>query len=97
MVTQELIRVTDLYTDECHTEGQPRKPNEDKIPIIKPVPMMRESQKSNTSGDASTQLVEILPLSQVEKIIRSNIPTLKLKIQKVPFSATWRQTISDTS
>ncbi|XP_031632662.1 uncharacterized protein LOC116346640 isoform X3 [Contarinia nasturtii] len=97
VVTQELIRVTDLYTDECHTEGQPRKPNEDKIPIIKPVPMMRESQKSNTSSDASTQLVEILPLSQVEKIIRSNIPKLKLKIQKVPFSATWRQTISDTS
>lgn len=97
VVTQELIRVTDLYTDECHSEGQPRKPNEDKIPIIKPVPMMRESHKTTSSGDASTQLVEILPLTQVEKIIRTNIPKLKLKIQKVPFSATWRQTISDTS
>lgn len=97
VVTQELIRVTDLYTDECHSEGQPRKPNEDKIPIIKPVPMMRESLKSNNSGEASTQLVEILPLSQVDKIIRTNIPKLKLKIQKVPFNATWRQTISETS
>lgn len=96
VVTQELIRVTDLYTDDCHTEGQPRKPNEDKIPIIKPVPMMRESQKSNTSNDGNTQLVEILPLSQVDKIIRSNIPKLNLKILKVPFSATWRQTISET-
>ncbi|XP_055312508.1 uncharacterized protein LOC129574468 isoform X1 [Sitodiplosis mosellana] len=96
VVTQELIRVTDLYTDECH-EGQPRKPNEDKIPIIKPVPMMRESPKINTSGEASTQLVEILPLSQVDKIIRTNIPKLNLKIQKVPFTATWRQTISETS
>lgn len=100
VVTQELIRVTDLYTDECHSEGQQRKPNEDKIPIIKPVPMMRESHKMNTcniGGPSSTQLVEILPLSQVEKIIRSNIPKLKLKIQKVPFSATWRQTINETS
>lgn len=97
VVTQELIRVTDLYTDECHSEGQPKKPNEDKIPIIKPVPMMRESHKINTSGDSNTQLVEILPLSQVEKIIRSNIPKLKLKIQKVPFSATWRQTINESS
>lgn len=97
VVTQELIRVTDLYTDECHSEGQPRKPNEDKIPIIKPVPMMRESHKTNASGDSSTQLVEILPLSQVEKIIRTNIPKLKLKIQKVPYAATWRQTISETS
>lgn len=97
VVTQELIRVTDLYTDECHSEGQPKKPNEDKIPIIKPVPMMRESHKNNSTGDSSTQLVEILPLSQVDKIIRTNIPKLKLKIQKVPFSATWRQTISDVS
>lgn len=96
VVTNELIRVTDLYTDECH-EGQPRKPNEDKIPIIKPVPMMRESMKTNTSGETSTQLVEILPLSQVDKIIRTNIPKLRLKIQKVPFPATWRQTISETS
>lgn len=95
VVTQELIRVTDLYTDECHSEA--RKPNEDKIPIIKPVPMMRESHKINSSGDSNTQLVEILPLSQVEKIIRTNIPKLKLKIQKVPFSATWRQTITETS
>lgn len=97
VVTQELIRVTDLYTDEVHSEGQPKKPSEDKIPIIKPVPMMRESHKLNSSGDTNTQLVEILPLSQVDKIIRTNIPKLKLKIQKVPFTATWRQTISDTS
>lgn len=96
VVTQELIRVTDLYTDECQGEGQARKANEDKIPIIKPVPMMRESHKTNSSADSNTQLVEILPLSQVEKIIRSNIPQLKLKIVKVPFSATWRQTISGT-
>lgn len=96
VVTQELIRVTDLYTDECQGEGQARKANEDKIPIIKPVPMMRESHKTNSTADSNTQLVEILPLSQVEKIIRSNIPNLKLKIVKVPFSATWRQTISGT-
>lgn len=95
VVTQELIRVTDLYTNECHSDGQPRKPSEDKIPIIKPVPMMKESNKSNSS-DTSTQLVEILPLSQVEQIIKANIPKMKLKIVKVPFSATWRQTISGT-
>lgn len=97
VVTQELIRVTDLYTDECHSEGQSRKPNEDKIPIIKPVPMMRESHKINSSSDSSTQLVEILPLSQVEKIIKTNIPKLKLKILKVSYAATWRQTISEST
>lgn len=94
VVTQELIRVTDLYTNECHSDGQPRKPSEDKIPIIKPVPMMKDSPKLNSSPDSNTQLVEILPLSKVEEIIRTNIPKLKLKIVKVPFSTTWRQTIN---
>lgn len=92
VVTQELIRVTELYTDD-HGEGQQRKPNEDKIPIIKPVPMMHDP-KSNSVDDVNAQLVEILPLSQVQKMINENIPKMKLKILKVPFSATWRQTIS---
>lgn len=94
VVTQELIRVTDLYTDECHTDG-PKKPSEDKIPVIKPIPMIADTQKSTTS-DTSPQLVEILPLNRVDKIVQTNIPSLKLRIVKVPFSATWRQTIGDS-
>lgn len=95
VVTQELIRVTELYTDECHSDEKPRKPSEDKIPVIKPVPMMHESQKTNS--DSNTQLVEILPLSRVEKLIQTNIPKMNLKIVKLPFTATWRQTIGDNS
>lgn len=95
VVTQELIRVTDLYTDECHTDGQTKKPTEDKIPVIKPVPMMTEMPKIGTGNDSNPQLVEILPLSRVDKIVQTAIPALKLKIVKVPFSATWRQTIND--
>lgn len=93
VVTQELIRVTDLYTDD-HGEGQQRRPSEDKIPVIKPVPMMQDPTKS-TNSDVSAQLVEILPLSQVQKMIKENIPKMQLRILKVPYSATWRQIIID--
>lgn len=97
VVTQELIRVTDLYTDECHKDTATKKPTEDKIPVIKPVPMMpAEPQKTHTPTDTNPQLVEILPLNRVDKLVQANIPSLKLKIVKVPFSATWRQTISDS-
>lgn len=96
VVTQELIRVTDLYTSDHNSDGPAKKPTEDKIPIIKPVPMMKEATKSISGADTNTQLVEILPLNQVEQIIRTNIPKMKLKIVKVPFSATWRQTMSET-
>lgn len=95
VVTQELIRVTDLYTDECHTDAQSKKPTEDKIPVIKPVPMMPDTQKTAAATESNPQLVEILPLARVDKLVQAAIPGLKLKIVKVPFSATWRQTISE--
>ncbi|XP_055312715.1 uncharacterized protein LOC129574573 [Sitodiplosis mosellana] len=93
VVTQELIRVTDLYT-EVHGI-QPRRTNEDEIPIKKPVPMVRESLRSQTSSDASPQHVEILPLSRVRAIIKKKFGKLILTIETVPFTATWRHTISE--
>lgn len=96
VVTQELLRVTELYVDQCYTNDQDRRPMEDKIPILKPVPMMsKDAQKSaNENAVSEAPQVEILPLHMVENMIVEAIPQMKLQIRKVPFPATWRQTLT---
>lgn len=102
VVTQELLRVTELYIDnQCKTKKKDRRPVEDKIPILKPVPLiandaalLRSVQDSSVVSEAPQ--VEILPLHIVESIVTSSIPNLKLKILKVPFQTTWRQTLAES-
>lgn len=95
VVTTELLRVTELYVDQCYADGQEKRPAEDKIPILKPVPLMsKDAQKSADENAVSdTPQVEILPLHLVEKMIKDALPNIHLQILKVPFPATWRQTM----
>lgn len=100
VVTQELLRVTDLYVDQCETKKRDRRPLEDKIPILKPVPLMtKDAAMMKSVPDSSVSeapQVEILPLHIVQSIVTTAIPNMKLKILKVPFLATWRQTLAET-
>lgn len=99
VVTQELLRVTELYIDQCDDrKRRDRRPQENKIPILKPVPLITKDAaailKSNSENAVSeAPQVEILPLHIVEGMIHTSLPNLKLNILKVPFHATWRQSM----
>lgn len=98
VVTQELLRVTELYVDQCDSKKRDRRQQEDKIPILKPVPLMTKeailrSVSENTMSEAPQ--VEIVPLHVVESLIKTAVPQLKFQILKVPFPSTWRQTMTE--
>lgn len=101
-VTLELLRVTELFVDQCEDSPgkEKKKPtgNGDSIPVLKPVPIMK--QEDTKAGDASPSKeppqVEILPLPTLQKLLLNCLPTTRVKILKIPFHATWRQSIVDT-
>lgn len=95
VVTLELLRVTELYVDQCDGKRRDRKQPEDKIPVLKPVPGMSEEDRHEQKTIAEVPQVEILPLEKVEKILAVHLPNTKFTIMKVPFHATWRQTMAD--
>lgn len=95
VVTLELLRVTELYVDQCDGKRRDRKQPEDKIPVLKPVPGMSEEDRHEQKTISDVPQVEILPLEKVEKIIAVHLPNTKFSIIKVPFHATWRQTMAD--
>lgn len=92
VVTLELLRVTELYVDQCDVSPRDRRQVEDKIPVLKPVPGLSEEDQQNESNVDVPQ-VEILSLSKVENILSKHLPSLRYSILKVPYSATWRQTM----
>lgn len=98
-VTLELLRVTELYVDQCKDKRRDRKLSEDKIPVLKPVPGMTGALDGAAGGapKSTTDVpqVEILPLEKVEKILAQHMPATNLAIIKLPFHATWRQSITD--
>lgn len=101
-VTLELLRVTELFVDQCEDSPgkEKKKPtgNGDSIPVLKPVPIMK--QEDVKTGDSSPSKeppqVEILPLPTLQKLLLNCLPTTRVKILKIPFHATWRQSIVDT-
>lgn len=58
---------------------------------------------NNFTGDDKQQphltspQVDILPLPQLQKLLLTALPKTRVKILKIPFHATWRQSISDTT
>ena len=98
-VTLELLRVTELFVDQCDDtdEKEKKKPigNGDSIPVLKPVPQLGELSEEVPLQTDPPQ-VEILPLPNLQKLLLQNLPTTRVKILKIPFHATWRQTIMDT-
>lgn len=96
VVTLELLRVTELYVDQCDVSPRDRRQVEDKIPVLKPVPGLSEEDQQNDMN-ADVPQVEILSLNKVENILSKHLPKLRYSILKVPYSATWRQTMLEMS
>lgn len=92
VVTLELLRVTELYVDQCDVSPRERRQVEDKIPVLKPVPGLAEEDQPNEMN-ADVPQVEILSLNKVENILSKHLPKLRYSILKVPYPATWRQTM----
>ncbi|XP_072756087.1 uncharacterized protein [Anoplolepis gracilipes] len=105
-VTLELLRVTELFVDQCNLMS--KQVTGDSIPVLKPVPCLRliadvEDENENQKGDDKQQShpaspqVDILPLPQLQKLLLTALPKTRVKILKIPFHATWRQSILDTA
>ncbi|KAJ8687176.1 hypothetical protein QAD02_022970 [Eretmocerus hayati] len=104
-VTQELLRVTELFIDQCKQMG--KQISGDSIPVLKPVPCLhliedmvndRNNPKDeNAQSNVSNPQVEILPLPHLQKLLLTALPKTRVKILKIPFHATWRQSISDSA
>lgn len=95
-LTLELLRVTDLFIDQWEVQRTGPKPQTsgkrpgtgDSIPILKP-------DKNATKKDGSTPLqVDVLQLPKLHKVLTTLLPVTKIRILKVPFIATWRQTVT---
>ncbi|XP_011503795.1 PREDICTED: uncharacterized protein LOC105366895 isoform X2 [Ceratosolen solmsi marchali] len=104
-VTQELLRVTELFVDQCNQMN--KQITGDSIPVLKPVPCLKliediVGEKDNQKDDKqqpniSNPQVEILPLPHLQKLLLTALPKTRVKILKIPFHATWRQSISDST
>ncbi|KAK2588674.1 hypothetical protein KPH14_001573 [Odynerus spinipes] len=104
-VTLELLRVTELFVDQCNLMN--KQVTGDSIPVLKPVPCLKliedvEDENENQKGEdkqlnMTSPQVDILPLPQLQKLLLTALPKTRVKILKIPFHATWRQSISDTA
>lgn len=100
-VTLELLRVTELFVDQCEDPEKKEKKekkmvcNGDSIPVLKPVPLLTDNQSEILPALEPPQ-VEIVPLPNLQKLLLQSLPTTRVKILKIPFHATWRQSITDT-
>ncbi|XP_014216415.1 uncharacterized protein LOC106645143 [Copidosoma floridanum] len=104
-VTQELLKVTLLFVDQCNQMS--KQITGDSIPVLKPVPCLeliedlvgeRNCSKGyEEKSSSSNPQVEILPLPHLQKLLLTALPKTRVKILKIPFYATWRQSISDST
>lgn len=97
-VTLELLRVTELFVDQCdetdEKKKEKKKVSSDCIPVLKPVPVWSEGGVIEPAADPPQ--VEILSLQDLQKLLLQCLPTTRVKILKIPFHATWRQSITET-
>lgn len=93
-VTIELLRVTELFIDQCEQAGEPKRRDVGEcIPVLKPVPGCR--LPPGPAGAAGPPQVEILPLPTLQRLLSQQLPHTKLKLLRIPFHATWRQSLAD--
>ncbi|XP_037873836.1 uncharacterized protein LOC101738884 isoform X1 [Bombyx mori] len=93
-VTIELLRVTELFIDQCKQAGDAkRRELGECIPVLKPVPGCRlPPDHPHVAGPPQ---VEILPLPTLQRLLSAQLPNTKLKLLRIPFHATWRQSLAD--
>ncbi|XP_015117956.1 uncharacterized protein LOC107041748 isoform X2 [Diachasma alloeum] len=103
-VTLELLRVTELFVDQCNQMN--KQVSGDSIPVLKPVPCLKliedievkqDAPKEERQSTLTNPQVDILPLPQLQKLLLTALPKTRVKILKIPFHATWRQSISDNT
>ncbi|CAF4858545.1 unnamed protein product [Pieris macdunnoughi] len=100
-VTIELLRVTELFIDQCEAGGEVEAPEGqgarrelgECIPVLKPVPGCR--LPDDLRHVAGPPQVEILPIPTLQRLLSAQLPNTKLKLLRIPFHATWRQTLAD--
>ncbi|XP_039748261.1 uncharacterized protein LOC120625300 isoform X1 [Pararge aegeria] len=94
-VTIELLRVTELFIDQCEAgEGESKRRDVGEcIPVLKPVPGCRLPDDHRTV--AGPPQVEILPIPTLQRLLAAQLPNTKLKLLRIPFHATWRQSLAD--
>ncbi|XP_052744165.1 uncharacterized protein LOC112050249 isoform X5 [Bicyclus anynana] len=110
-VTIELLRVTELFIDQCEAgdgdakrRDAPAAPTApaalDKrrdvgecIPVLKPVPGCKPPVDHRTV--AGPPQVEILPIPTLQRLLAAQLPNTKLRLLRIPFHATWRQSLAD--
>lgn len=96
VVTLELLRVTELYVDQCDDKkDDPNKQPCDSIPVLKPVPGFSEdyARVCDRTIVSDVPQVEILTLDEVEQILLAENPKLNFQMIKLPFLSTWKQTL----
>ncbi|GBP53763.1 hypothetical protein EVAR_84246_1 [Eumeta japonica] len=94
-VTIELLRVTELFIDQCEQGVDRRRADVGEcIPVLKPVPGYRLGEEARAAGAGPPQ-VEILPLSALQRLLSAQLPGTRLKLLRIPFHATWRQSLAD--
>ncbi|KAM3955935.1 LOW QUALITY PROTEIN: uncharacterized protein ACR2FA_010099 [Aphomia sociella] len=93
-VTIELLRVTELFIDQCEQGADTKKKDIGEcIPVLKPVPGCKlPDEHHHVAGPPQ---VEILPLPTLQRLLSAQLPTTKLKLLRIPFHATWRQSLAD--
>ncbi|XP_058060752.1 uncharacterized protein LOC131211333 isoform X2 [Anopheles bellator] len=94
VITEELLRVTELYIDTNVDDGGVSNNLGETIPILKPVPGSDEPASVVHQADVPDK-VEIVPLTKLESILERRVPNTKVQIRKVAFANTWRQTMAD--
>jgi hypothetical protein len=84
---------------DCETEKSLDQENEVESDGNGDTKAVEDSEDRDESDDAKTSAaapqVEILPLPKLQKLLTSSLPKTRVKILKIPFHATWRQTISE--
>lgn len=104
VVTNELLRVTELYLDQSDNRTEKGKKSPDKlgsgasspvkakdcIPVLKPVPGKEETEED---AGSKQQQVEIVALKTVESILQKKLSSTIVKLVKISHQHTWRQFI----
>ncbi|KAG8332479.1 hypothetical protein J6590_022692 [Homalodisca vitripennis] len=99
-LTLELLRVTDKFIDlwemgQKNTSAKNPIQNPQKesagncVPLLKPA--IADGKKPK---EGVVTQVDVVQLPKLHKVLTALLPNTKIMILKVPFSATWRQTIS---
>lgn len=104
VVTNELLRVTELYLDQSDNRDKGKKSPDknngssptkvrDCIPVLKPVPGKEDEKEDVDSTANKQQQVEIVALKIVETILSKKLSNTKVKLLKIPHANTWKQTL----